>query len=203
MDSLRLNALARITSKPMKISPRAASTQPAVFIFSFFAAMKIIAPINAVKANISAIGNELNEMISAVTVVPILAPIMIHVAWKRLTIPALTSPKSITVVADEDCKTAALPTPTPTAASLLLPSFLNSSSILPPAIPVSDEEIRRIPIRNAPIPEKRRSMYAVIHLSYDAPRVLILKPRRTKKTRRNGGAFCLRQFEARQFPLRT
>ena len=62
----------------------------------------------------------------------------------------------MTVVAEDDCNTAAEPIPTPTAASLLLPSFLNSASILPPATPESDFETRRIPIKNAPIPWNRR-----------------------------------------------
>ena len=38
----------------------------------------------------------------AVTVVPMLAPMMIHTAWFSVIMPALTKPTTITVVAEED-----------------------------------------------------------------------------------------------------
>ena len=42
-----------------------------------------------------------SEAIHAVMVVPMLAPMMTAVAWKRVIIPALTSPTTMTVVAEE------------------------------------------------------------------------------------------------------
>ncbi len=42
-------------------------------------------------------------MIQAVSVVPMLAPMMTEMAWARVSRPALTKLTVITVVADDDC----------------------------------------------------------------------------------------------------
>ena len=53
---------------------------------------------------------KLNEkprlIIHAVSVVPMLAPMMTDMAWARVRRPALTNETVITVVADEDCTAA-------------------------------------------------------------------------------------------------
>ena len=73
-------APALITSKAMKINPTPLRTFPIFFNFSFLALMTSKAPGNTEKAKISAIGRLLKDRITAVTVVPILAPMIIQVA---------------------------------------------------------------------------------------------------------------------------
>ena len=51
------------------------------------------------------------EMIQAVIVVPMLAPMMTPIACASVRSPALTKPTTITVVALEDCMTAVTPRP--------------------------------------------------------------------------------------------
>ena len=50
-------------------------------------------------------------MIQAVSVVPILAPMMTEIAWARVRRPALTNDTVITVVAVEDCTAAVMSVP--------------------------------------------------------------------------------------------
>ena len=50
-------------------------------------------------------------MIQAVSVVPILAPMMTEMAWARVRRPALTNDTVITVVAVEDCTAAVMSVP--------------------------------------------------------------------------------------------
>ena len=44
-------------------------------------------------------------------VVPILAPMIIHTAWRRVIMPELTKPTTITEVAEEDWMMAVTPVP--------------------------------------------------------------------------------------------
>ena len=69
-----------------------------------------IAIIGIVKALISTL-NPSSEMIHAVAVVPILAPIMTPIACVRLRSPAFTKLTTITVVADEDWIIAVMKSP--------------------------------------------------------------------------------------------
>ena len=95
--------------------------------------------------------------IHAVTVVPILAPIITDMDCLRLITPEFTNPTTITVVADELCITAV--TPRPVKSPLILPdvSFPIIISSLPPALRSSALPITFIPKRkrhSPPISDK-------------------------------------------------
>ena len=60
------------------------------------------------------------EIIQAVTVVPILAPIMTPMDWERVSRPALTKLTTMTVVAEEDCTRAVINTPVNTPVTRLV-----------------------------------------------------------------------------------
>ena len=74
-----------------------------LFHFDFFEKIKGIAKANKgmAKALISTLKPS-NEIIQAVTVVPMLAPITTLMDWARLSNPALTKLTTIRVVAEED-----------------------------------------------------------------------------------------------------
>ena len=70
--------------------------------------------------------------IQLVMVVPILAPMMIPIAWDNFIIPEFTKPTTITVVAEEDCITAVTPAPRSTALNRLEVRLSSICSNLPP-----------------------------------------------------------------------
>ncbi|MPM68898.1 hypothetical protein SDC9_115833 [bioreactor metagenome] len=72
-------------------------------------------PINGMdKALMENFPNPNREIIHAVTVVPMLAPMMTPMDWTKLSNPALTKLTTITVVADEDWMSAVIRTPVKT-----------------------------------------------------------------------------------------
>ena len=70
--------------------------------------------------------------IQEVIVVPILAPMIIPIAWDSFIIPEFTKPTTITVVAEEDWMTAVTNAPSPTAFKRLEVNFSNNLSNRPP-----------------------------------------------------------------------
>ena len=69
--------------------------------------------------------------ICAVTVVPMLAPIITPTAWRSFRIPALTKPMHITVVAAEEWTMPATTAPSSTPLKILSVSFSSSEASLP------------------------------------------------------------------------
>ena len=58
---------------------------------------------------------------------------MIHTAWRRVIMPELTKPTTMTVVAEEDWMTAVMPAPTSTPRTRLAVSFSRMCFIRLPA----------------------------------------------------------------------
>ncbi len=88
----------------MKSSANPITNSPMFFLFSDFIMLRMnpTAISGTARIEISAL-NPSSEMIQAVIVVPILAPIITPIACKSVSSPALTNPTTITVVALEDC----------------------------------------------------------------------------------------------------
>ena len=85
------------------------------------------------------------EMIQAVIVVPMFAPIITPMAWARVSSPALTKPTTITVVALEDWTSAVTPSPESIPLNGLEVIVPRSFLILPPAAFCMPELIMFIP----------------------------------------------------------
>ena len=85
---------------------------------------------NAIRGAISPTSNAISW---PVIVVPILAPMMIQTAWRRVIIPELTNPTTMTVVADDDWITAVMTAPTRTPRKRLAVNFSRICFILFPA----------------------------------------------------------------------
>lgn len=94
--------------------------------------------------------NPRSEMIHAVAVVPMLAPMMTDMACVNPRSPALTKLTTITVVAEEDCMSAVIDTPvsTPTKRFLVIAPRMERMRV--PAICCSPSLIIFIPYRNRP-----------------------------------------------------
>ena len=90
-----------------------------------------------------------------VTVVPMLAPMMIHTAWFRVIMPALTKPTTMTVVAEEDWITAVMAAPTSTPKKRLAVSRSRICFIRLPAAASRPELIICMPYRNRARPPNR------------------------------------------------
>ena len=123
-------------------------------------------PINAITAESVAVESRLaippapestyeRHNIHPVTLVPILAPIIIPIAWATFIIPELTNPTTITVVADELCITAVTIVPNRIPFTGLLVSFHKISSNLLPATFLRPSPISDIPNKNNAIPPRR------------------------------------------------
>ena len=107
----------------------------------------------------------LNAVIWAVTVVPILAPMMTAIAWVRPIRPELTKPMTIMSVADELWIRTVTRTPTRTAITLLDVTFSRISRSLSPAARPSPLDMVLMPYKNSPTPPKRlNTSYIVIKL---------------------------------------
>ena len=65
--------------------------------------MSRMAMIKAGKTASSRLNLNPSDMIQAVSVVPMFAPMITEMAWARVSRPALTNETVITVVADDDC----------------------------------------------------------------------------------------------------
>ena len=102
----------------------------------------------------------------AVTVVPMLAPIMMLIACFSVMRPELTKPTTITVVAEELCITAVTPRPVRSPASLPAVSFSRRDRSCPPARRSRACPIRLMPNRNRlspPIKVSASKTFIVFH----------------------------------------
>ena len=141
-----------INSIPVNNIPNPSKISAYCLYFWFLAAKYIIIPIpNA----IGAIFSNLKDTNWAVTVVPILAPIMIPIAWDSDIIPAFTKPTTITVVALELWIIPVTTAPTKTPITTLLVRnpiiFFNCS----PADFWSPSPIIFMPYKNNPNPPNK------------------------------------------------
>ena len=141
-----------IKSSPTKIVPNPIIKFAISFIFGFLISSRKNAPTNATTIKKYLILNADKDTTSVVNAVPTLAPNIIEVAWKSVSIPAFTRPTTITVVTPEDCVTAVTPTPKPNPVKRLLLIFLKSCRIFPDALCVKVSENRIIPSRKTPMP---------------------------------------------------
>ena len=74
-----------------------------------------------------------SRMIWPVTVVPMLAPMMMPMAWESCMMPELTRPTTMTVVPELDWMSSVMTAPRATARQVDEVSFCRMLSILPPA----------------------------------------------------------------------
>ena len=121
--------------KPTSIEPRS-RLRP--LLENIITPMPITASIGAKDVGLSMLIHMLSPCmpvrlkIHAVTVVPILAPMIMPMACLSFIMPEFTNPTTITVVADEDCMIAVTPAPTSTPFRGLLVRFSSiRSSLLP------------------------------------------------------------------------
>ena len=91
-------------------------------------------------------------MICAVTVVPMLAPMITPMDWDIDMSPEVMKPTTSTVVTDEDWITAVTKAPVMTAANRLAVSAPRIPRMRSPATALSDSVIRSIPYRNRASP---------------------------------------------------
>ena len=99
--------------------------------------------------------------ICAVTVVPMLAPIIMAAAWYRFMMPTLTKPTMSTVVTPELWISAVAAAPMPTLTSRLSAVFPNSSLIFPVASCSMLEVSRWTPTRKTPVPASSRTAKSI------------------------------------------
>ena len=92
-----------------------------------------------------AIAEMLNAVICAVTVVPMLAPMMTPMAWDRFIIPELTKPMTMISVADELWTRIVTANPTNTAMNLLDVAFSRMVCRLSPQAFRRPEDMTVIP----------------------------------------------------------
>ena len=89
-------------------------------------------------------------MIWPVTVVPMLAPMMMPMAWESCMMPELTRPTTMTVVPELDWMSAVMTAPRATARQVDEVSFCRMLSILPPAYFSSPVPMMDMPYKTAP-----------------------------------------------------
>ena len=154
-------------SMPMKSTPRPARIWPMCWAWGFFTKTMHTTP---TKAIIGARAPTSRAMSSPVTVVPMLAPMMIHTAWFRVIMPALTKPTTMTVVAEEDWITAVMAAPTSTPRKRLAVSRSRISFILLPAAASRPELIICIPWRNRARPPSSPRISVIPIFSFPFPR---------------------------------
>ena len=95
--------------------------------------------------------------IQAVTVVPMLAPMITLMAWVSVISPELTKPTTMTVVAEDDWMMAVTPRPVSRPTHLPVVSLPSSALRLPPARFSNASPIRFMPNRNRDRPPIRVS----------------------------------------------
>ncbi len=115
---------------PRNSVPKPNTTSPTFFTVSFLKNIIITTPIIT---KIGATESKSRETICAVTVVPILAPIITPTACIRFISPELTKLTTITVVALEDCMMAVNTAPTITPTSLFFVHHSKMVFIFEPA----------------------------------------------------------------------
>ena len=134
-----------ITYKPVNSNPIPEKIVPKFFILLFFViCMKT--PTHAKAQKNPATGKSWRAIKYAVTVVPILAPIIIAVAWIRDINPVFTKPTTITVVADEDWVKIVVKQPVAIPNTFLLLIFVKRFLSLSP-----EKLSRFLPMESSPI----------------------------------------------------
>lgn len=134
---------------PRKMNPNPSNILPVRFHFLLSTINTMIAP-KKIRGN--AISSTPIEMMKARTVVPICAPIIIGRAFLRSINPAVISPTTITVVAEEDWIAIVTSTPTSNPLSGWSVAFPIIVFSLDPARDLSDELIKVSPYRKIPSP---------------------------------------------------
>ena len=134
---------------PKKRIPNPRIIWPIYFCVCFLQNIDITTPMII---HIGAIAETSMAISIAVTVVPILAPMITPVACAKSIMPAFKKPISITVVADDDWITAVTSTPSKKPLNLFRVSFSRRTFILLPATWFNPSLIWRIPKRNRPSP---------------------------------------------------
>ena len=87
----------------------------------------------------------LNAMICAVTVEPMLAPMITPTDWVNVIRPALTKPTTITVVTEDDCMTAVMTAPDNAPVKRFVVSLARTSLSPVPATVLRASAILRMP----------------------------------------------------------
>ena len=160
-ESRRGSIAALIMSMPMNRIPRPPRMLPMWWTLGFFKKTIRAMPTKA----ISGARTPTSRAISwPVMVVPMLAPIIIHTAWRRVIMPELTKPTTMTVVAEEDWMTAVMTAPTSTPSRRLEVSFSRMLFIRLPAAASRPELIICIPWRNRAKPPSRLNMSVIFIL---------------------------------------
>ena len=96
--------------------------------------------------------------------VPMLAPMMMPIAWKRVIMPELTKPTTITVVAEEDCMTEVTPAPRSSPLSGVLVTRYRKDSSLSPATRFKPSPISDMPYINSATPQRRLSIITTVFM---------------------------------------
>ena len=148
---------ADITSSPTKIMPMLPMICPARLTLSL-PIIDMNAPTHAIAAKNAVTGRDWSATICAVTVVPMLAPMMIAVACLRVMTPALTKPTTMTVVADELWMIAVTPVPTAIPAKRLELILLKTFFSLLPAMDSRFSLMILSAIKNTPKPPSKVSI---------------------------------------------
>ena len=105
---------------PTKSIPKPMITSPTYFTVLFLTNRNATTPKNIITGAYAA---RLKAVICAVTVVPMLAPMITPSAWNNVIIPELTKPITMMSVADELCTRMVITIPTNTAVILLDVAF--------------------------------------------------------------------------------
>ncbi len=103
--------------------------------------------------------------IQPVILVPILAPMIIPMAWATFIIPAFTNPTTITVVAEEDCIMAVTTVPSSIPLRGVFVSLYRISSSFSPAAFFNPSPIRVIPNKNKATPLNNDKMSDIPSIS--------------------------------------
>ena len=129
-----------------------------------------------------------------VMVVPTFAPMMIHTACRRVIMPELTKPTTMTVVAEEDWITAVMPAPTATPSRRLLVNRSKIRFMRLPAAASSPELIICIPYKNSARPPRSPRISATF------TRGTLLLSLLPSRIRRQGGDETFQRHGARPAP---
>ena len=121
------------------------------------------------KASSGAMTPTSRAMSCPVMVVPMLAPMMIHTACRRVIMPEFTNPTTITVVAEEDWMTAVMPAPTSTPKIRLEVSRSKIRFIWLPAAASRPELIICMPYRKSARPPSSESAFVIVMVLFPLP----------------------------------
>ena len=142
--------------RPINRSAKPIRTSAPSFFLWLFANIVMNAPIpkrtGAKNSGFNTSPHSLIDTIQLVTVVPILAPMMMPVACRRLIIPAFTKPTTITVVAELLWMIAVTPAPTSTPSKRFEVRISSTRCKRLPANFCRPSAIDSIPYRNIPSP---------------------------------------------------